>query len=315
MTERAPVSLVVGAGGLLGQSLVQALPGPVVKARVRWNTEDAVADLARARAEALTLAERTAAGWQVCWVAGAGVTGTSAATLDTEVAVFEEFLAGLAAAPTDRGTLFLASSAGGVYAGAQARPPYDEFTLPAPTSAYGRAKLRTEEVANAFADRTGHRVVIGRIANLYGPGQNLDKPQGLISHLCRSQLAGTPLPIYVPMDTVRDYLYVADAAAMVEDLLRLTRQDDIDRTVKVLASGRAVTIAALIVDCGRIFRRRPRVVLAVSPLARYQASDLRLRSRCCTQVDRLARTTLSAGIYATYEDLRLRIARYGLHAS
>ena len=146
-------------------------------------------------------------------------------------------------------------------------------------------------------------------------GQNLAKPQGLISHLCRTQLTGTPMPIYVSMDTVRDYLYVTDAAAMIAELLEITRASDTTSTLKVLASGRAVTIAALVAECARVFRRRPRVVPAVSPLAKYQASDLRLRSRHVTQVDRLATTTLGAGIHATYEDLRRRIALQGAHAS
>lgn len=316
MTQPAAVSLVVGAGGLLGRSLVAGLPGPVVPAAVRWNTPEAADDLRRAWAQTSDVADRLGLERQVCWVAGAGVTGTSAADLDAEVSTFETFLNTIDPAPAlQRMTVLLASSAGGVYAGAEVRPPYDERTPPAPTSAYGRAKLRTEAVLGTFGARTGHRVVVTRIANLYGPGQNLAKPQGLISHLCRTQLTGTPMPIYVSMDTVRDYLYVTDAAAMIAELLEITRASDTTSTLKVLASGRAVTIAALVAECARVFRRRPRVVPAVSPLAKYQASDLRLRSRHVTQVDRLATTTLGAGIHATYEDLRRRIALEGARAS
>ena len=108
---------------------------------------------------------------------------------------------------------FLASSAGGVYAGASG-PPFTEHTEPAPISAYGRAKLRSEEIATEFAVRTSTALLVGRLANLYGPGQNLDKPQGLVSQLCLAQLTRQPLTVYVPLDTMRDYLFVDDAAAM-----------------------------------------------------------------------------------------------------
>ena len=92
-------------------------------------------------------------------------------------------------------------------------PPFTEHTEPAPISPYGRAKLRSEEIATAFAVRTSTALLVGRLANLYGPGQNLDKPQGLISQLCRAQLTRQPLSVSVPLDTMRDYLFVDDAAA------------------------------------------------------------------------------------------------------
>ena len=57
-----------------------------------------------------------------------------------------------------------------------------------------------------FAAATGTAVLVGRIANLYGPGQNLAKPQGLVSQLCLANLTGQPLSIYVSLDTLRDYL-------------------------------------------------------------------------------------------------------------
>ena len=314
MTEPHPVTLLVGAGGLLGRGVRASLPGTVVAAAVGWGTPSAGEDLAAAVGTALAAAERLDVPWQVCWAAGAGVTGTTAEALALEVATFDAFLGELERRASSRGTVLLASSAGGIYAGRQ-DPPYDEFDAPAPTSAYGRAKLETEERLRAFGAHSGHRTVVTRIANLYGPGQNLAKPQGLISHLCLSQLTGTPLPIYVPMDTLRDYLFVTDAARMIEQLLDVTRTQDTDHALKVLASGRAVTIGALVAECARVFRRRPRVLLAVSPLARYQASDLRLRSRYLPELEALATTTLGAGIDATFEDLRQRIARFGLRAA
>ena len=158
---------------------------------------------------------------------------------------------------------FLASSAGGVYAGSSG-PPFTEHTEPAPISAYGQAKLRSEEIATEFAVRTSTALLVGRLANLYGPGQNLDKPQGLVSQLCLAQLTRQPLSVYVPLDTMRDYLFVDDAAAMaVAGLGAVT--DSGRRALKVLASERSTTVGAVLGDLHRVTRRRPPVVLGVSP--------------------------------------------------
>ena len=49
-----------------------------------------------------------------------------------------------------RGAFFLASSAGGVYAGVGASP-YDEFSPTKPLAAYGWAKLRAEQTVTDWA--------------------------------------------------------------------------------------------------------------------------------------------------------------------
>ena len=80
-----------------------------------------------------------------------------------------------------------------------------------------------ESRAHRWAVESGGRVVVGRIANLYGPAQGLEKPQGLISHLIKSHLPRVPISIYVSLDTMRDYIYAADCAELVVDTLREVR--------------------------------------------------------------------------------------------
>ena len=63
----------------------------------------------------------------------------------------------------------------------------------------------------AAADRPP--VLIGRIANLYGPGQNLAKAQGLVSQLCAAQLERARSSIWVSLDTLRDYLFAPDCCS------------------------------------------------------------------------------------------------------
>jgi UDP-glucose 4-epimerase len=249
----------------------------------------------------------TEAGSEIYWCAGAGVIGTSAEDLDAEVEVLRQFLA--AWEPREgRHSFFLASSAGGVYAGCSGAP-FDEVTTPAPLAPYGHAKLRSEALVLDFAARHGVPLLIGRLANLYGPGQDLSKPQGLISQLCRSHLTRQPLSIYVSLDTMRDYLYVGDAAAMAVCCLGAVSARG-GGNVKILASERSTTIGAILGDLHRITRRRPQVVLGTSADARFQVRDLRLRSVVGPPTGSLVRTPLMAGMSATMADVghQLRVS-------
>jgi UDP-glucose 4-epimerase len=325
-----PLTWVVGAGGLLGQHIVAALRGraPVLDApRVPWTDPDQAALVLADTARAL-LAAAGDGPWQVIWCAGAGVTGSSAESFEAEHSLLVAALEGLHARPAQaaRGVFFLASSAGGVYAGAGAAP-YDESSPTKPLAAYGWAKLRAEQTVTDWA-RGGTSVVIGRIANLYGPGQNLDKPQGLVSQLCAAYLERRPASIWVSLDTLRDYLYAPDCAQMVLDCLDRARAERPSRTLpgaeasvedvvedvvvtKILATQRAITIGAVIAELRRIFRRRPSIVLGASPVSALQARDLSLRSRVWPEIDERTLTTFPAGVSATLEDLQVRLQLRG----
>ena len=220
----ARVTFVVGAGGLLGTALtanLRARPDNLVlTSRVGWTTRAAHADLAAGLDRLDDVVSTYRVPWRIAWCAGAGVTGTTEEVLAEEVRTLTEFLHQVSQNPRlGPGSVFLASSAGGLYAGSGQGGPYDETDVPRPISPYGRAKLAAEQVVTDFACRTGNTALIGRIANLYGPGQNLSKSQGLISHLCRADLTRQPLSVYVSMDTIRDYLYVDDCAGLVSDML------------------------------------------------------------------------------------------------
>ncbi|MGJ3560462.1 NAD-dependent epimerase/dehydratase family protein [Streptomyces sp. INA 01156] len=75
-----------------------------------------------------------------------------------------------------------------------------------------RGQLATEEEAKALSRRWRLPTVSGRITNLYGPGQNLGKNQGLVSAIVKAQLTGEPLPLRAAPETTRDYIYARDCA-------------------------------------------------------------------------------------------------------
>ena len=234
-------------------------------------------------------------GVEVFWCAGAAVVGSGADELDAENAVLHEFLDQWQ--PSGGSSLFLTSSAGGVYAGSR-DAPFTERSPTLPLAPYGYAKLHAEALCRAFSGRTGVPLFIGRISNLYGPGQDIRKSQGLITLLCRAQLTRQPLNIYVSLDTMRDFLFVDDAAAMVVAGLAAVGERGGSHT-KVLANGRSHTIGAVIGELRRISRRRPPVAFGVSEQARFQVRDLRLGTVAWPPLSSHARTTLIAGMGAT----------------
>jgi UDP-glucose 4-epimerase len=202
-----------------------------------------------------------------------------------------------------------------VYAGSHPAP-FDERSVPRPISEYGRTKLEQEQLLESFAASLGVRAAVGRISNLYGPGQDLAKGQGLVSQLCRTHLLGQPLQVYVPFDTIRDYVFAPDCGRMVVRLLDAVSVSAPagSCTLKVLASQQGTTVGSILREFQRVVKRPPRVVQRASPLGALQVPDLRLRSVVLPEVDELARTPLPAGLNATWTDLLGRFGRGALRA-
>lgn len=292
----APLTWVVGSSGLLGGAVCRAARengGQVLTTRVPWSDPDAAVAALLEAAESLP-----DEGWRLAWCAGSGVVSSTEEHLAVECETLRRFLADWQprARPADC-AIFVASSAGGVYAGS-AGAPFTEYTEPVPIAPYGHAKLKVEGLFDDFSVRTGVPLLIGRIANLYGPGQDLSKGQGLISLLCEAHLRHRPLSVYVPLDTRRDYLYVDDAAAMVVAGLGLLAERP-GRHVRILASGRPATVAELLGELRRVSRRRPPMILGNSPVARFQVSDLRFTPVVWPELTRNVRTPLAVGIAAS----------------
>jgi UDP-glucose 4-epimerase len=310
-----PPTWVLGARGLLGSHVVDSLRrrgSTVLTVQVPWRDRQGTR---AALADGVRRLEAAAAGgeWQLAWCAGAGVVATTAAAMDEELAAFSGLLDELAARPelARAGALFVASSAGGVYAGSSGRPPFSEASATGALVPYGRAKLDMERAVRRFADRAGAAVLIGRIANLYGPGQNLGKAQGLVSQLSRAHLTGVPVTIYVSLDTLRDYVYAADVGDLVAAGLGSLRTQVAGRTdrvvVKVVATGSSLTIGHLIGESTRHHRARARVVVKAPQEGSGQIRDLRLRSEVWPQLDAHLRTPMLVGMARTAADVAVQL--------
>ena len=175
-------------------------------------------------------------------------------------------------------------------------------------SAYGHVKLQQERAVTRWTDETATPSLIGRIANLYGPGQQLAKAQGLVSQLCWTQLVQSQLGIYVSLSTMRDYLFAPDCARMIAAGLDSIADGPARSTVKVLASQRPLSVGAVLAEFRRVLRRNPRISLRSSAESPKHVRDLRLRSAMMTAIDQYAATPFPVGLHATYHDLRQRFA-------
>ncbi len=210
-----------------------------------------------------------------------------------------------------KGVFFLASSAGGVYGGSPDRPPFDENSAVGAISPYGLQKLAQEAAARAFAVRSQTPLLIGRISNLYGPGQNLSKPQGLITHIGRSALRREPITIFVSLDTIRDYLLASDAGELI---LRAVRQLESETAgesaplfLKIIAAQRESSIATVLAIWRAILKRNPRYVQRSTPASALQPPQLVFRSTRWSHLDDQP-TPLSIGIHSVFRDLMARYA-------
>jgi UDP-glucose 4-epimerase len=316
---------VIGARGLLGSATTAAIARRndwvlVPADPMPWDNDDDLVEAASATAERLLRTAATeSANWVVLWLAGNAVTSTPPAAIARELHQLGLVLDAVGLAAGSHGTaragaVFYASSAGGVYGGS-AHPPFDEQSTPVPISGYGRFKLDAEAALFGFSRATGVSVLAGRIANLYGPGQKLGKMQGLISHLAKAQFSPKPASIFVPLETMRDYIFVRDCAELVLDsvarLIEVTASDGRTEVVKNLASGQAVTISNLLGHIRSLAKSQPNVMLGYSAEASMQGLDLRITSTVWPDLDRRQLTSLPAGIKATMDDVLTHIQSGG----
>jgi UDP-glucose 4-epimerase len=307
--------LIVGAGGLLGSALARKAKGlnyiVTPCTGIAWDDPETARFQLKAQMQEFleglsgsVRSESSTCTWGIIWAGGKVTTSSSAEEAKFERDFFTNALhdfAGLLneSATTAPGAFLLASSSGGIYAGS-ANPPFDAETHPHPLGSYGELKLAQEVIAREVL-RSHVAVLIARVANLYGPGQDLGKLQGLISRLALSGINREPLTMFVPLDTLRDYIYADDAAQSALHWLSTLKPREYQ--VRVIASGEPTSLGYLIGLMQDIVRTRLPIAYGIHASAAAQSRDLRLVPDQDDAIRALPHVSLPAGMKSVYLDI------------
>lgn len=130
-----------------------------------------------------------------------------------------------------------ASSGGTVYGRLFQTPASEDHPLN-PLSAYGVSKRAVESYLEFFA-RLGKICPISlRFGNVYGPGQDVTRPFGAVTHFTWRALSGAPVALFGDGSVIRDYVYIDDA---VDALVRAGHVERASHTLNI-GSGEGRTL-------------------------------------------------------------------------
>jgi UDP-glucose 4-epimerase len=109
---------------------------------------------------------------------------------------------------------------------------------------------------------------------------------------------------------MRDYVFAEDCGDLVSagliGLRQFVAREGTPVVVKIVASGQGVTIAALLSESARLYKKRPRVVVKAPVEGSGQVPDLRLRSLVWADLDEYLRCSLTVGMSRTAADIGQR---------
>lgn len=114
--------------------------------------------------------------------------------------------------------LIFLSSGGTVY-GNQEIQPISEEAIPRPINHYGNLKLCIENTIRTFNYQLNEKMLIARISNPYGPGQDYHKGVGFIDAVLKRALSNECVEIWGDGSVTRDYIYIGDVCRMLYALV------------------------------------------------------------------------------------------------
>lgn len=146
-------------------------------------------------------------------------------------------------------------STGGALYGSPQYVPVDEQHPLHPISAYGTSKLAFEHYLHFYYNNKGLDYTIFRIANAYGPRQNLTKNQGVIGIWLQKIKEQQPIEIWGDGSVVRDYIYVADVAQLLAKSLTYQGANKIFN----VGSGKGYSLNDILAACQKVSQEQPTV--------------------------------------------------------
>jgi UDP-glucose 4-epimerase len=110
-------------------------------------------------------------------------------------------------------------SSGGTVYGNQEVQPITENAVPVPINHYGNLKLCIENTIRTFNFQMKKNMLIARISNPYGVGQDYHKGVGFIDAAIKRTLQKETIEVWGDGNNVRDYIYIDDVCRMLYALI------------------------------------------------------------------------------------------------
>jgi len=295
----------LGQGGFLGSALTRKAIATGYKVfpqvSVPWRDPGARALVLDELAGQFALFSRESDA-TIIWAAGAQGVSNSQSGISPELESFRDIVNSLSSVSALRGAeIAIVSSAGGVYSGSSAPP----FHSASPVSAINQYGLDKIEIENLAASQLSgfFRVQIARVTNLYGPWPG--PRQGLINRLCTAAATREALQIYVPLNTVRDYIYVEDAAHLLLFELDFARVSQIEKqpSVSLIGSGENSSIGSVINTVAHVAHRKVPITMAQLAETQLQARDLRMHPSWTDRGPHFAPVPLATGVKRLFDSL------------
>ncbi|MBQ9153524.1 MAG: NAD-dependent epimerase/dehydratase family protein [Solobacterium sp.] len=187
---------------------------------------------------------------------------------------------------------FVYISSGGTIYGSGNRA-FEETDEIHPVSLYARSKAMTEQLIRDF----GMDYLIVRLANPFGGYQEPNKRQGVIPILVRKALLGEVFEMWTDGSSIRDYIYITDAA----EAMALLIEKGISNTIVNIGSGIGTSLKDVIseveVNTGRKIRME------------YQKFEVPVVESTLLNIDKLKQLTGFEPEVSFHEGVRLEVER------
>ena len=306
--------LVFGKNGLIGKSIVDSLKRSnqtvFSNSRIDWGNKEIVAEQIR-DSVASFFDTTNDENWVIFWFAGKGGFSVPQEQFDFDEGNFRCLLETVEEHLKHPGLVVLSSSAGALYS-SNSDLRFDETSSIDPNSSYGKMKMRQEEALSAFSTRTGCPSLVTRISTVYGPGSDFKNGYGLINHLCLADITRTPLEVFVPLETSRNYIYSADAGEMVVRFALSYHNGENKMQIRNVVAPSSASIAEIVSTCSKIFKRK--VVFSNRIDNRQISYNTRfdIISLYCDEIEPIYWTPISVGISQVRQSLNFQMQSVGL---
>jgi len=166
------------------------------------------------------------------------------------------------------------SSGGAVYGKQIGNGKTDETQHCYPKSSYGITKLMNEHYLRVNKEKFINSIII-RPSNIYGIGQNLNKPQGIIGHLIHSIKSEMSIEIWGDGNSIKDYLHISDFCEAIYKVVNSTENLQ-GYDIYNLASNQCISVNEIIAIIEGFFNKR--IKREYLPFKEFDVRDVQLSS-------------------------------------